>query len=283
MNILVTGGKGQLGKAISISNKNGMDRYFFVSHSDLDITNSYMVEGYIVKNKIDIIVNCAAYTDLTKCELYHRECNKINYIAVKQLLDICERHNIFLIHISTDFVYKDNIKPQAYEYSDTEPLTIYGKAKLNADTYIQGYGYKNYIILRPSWIYSTLTDNNFFMKLCNNQNNIINVVNNEYGTPTYAPFIAEIIIHLIESGKLDNLKNNIYNCCPSGVTSRYEYAKYFMNKLYPEKMINPIIINNPDIKRPEYVYMNCDKLFNQINIIQHPWTYYLDLCCQEYK
>lgn len=253
MNILVTGGRGQLGSELqnivldSQSNlKGAKDKYLFsarsedglesVSHTILDVTDKVAVRKCVVENDINLIVNCAAYTNVEGAEDDFVNADKVNRIAVGNLAEICLETGAQLIHISTDFVFDgtfpNNAPAKPYSEKDkTNPLSVYGSTKLAGEQAIINSG-ADYIILRTSWLYSSYGKN--FMKTMlrlmnrsiedknSEKKNIIKVVADQIGTPTYAADLASAIIYIISTRQ--HCKTGLYNFSNLGTASWYDFA-----------------------------------------------------------
>lgn len=163
-NILVTGCKGQLGNELRlvVVDKDKDNQYFFTDVLELDITDKNAVSTYMESNYIDIIINCAAYTNVDKAEDDKETADLINHIGVKNLAVACKVINGFLIHISTDYVF-DGTKNIPYtETDETKPLGVYGETKLRGENAVINSGC-NYVIIRTSWLDSSFGKN--FLKI----------------------------------------------------------------------------------------------------------------------
>lgn len=244
MNILVTGANGQLGKELQrIVEKNGngfadhttadKNYYIFAGHDDLDITKSETVKDYISKHYINVIVNCAAYTNVNEAETDEgwKEAYRINAIGAQNLSVAAKQNGCVLIHISTDFVF-DGEKGQPYKPTDrTRPLSKYGKSKIAGEEFLEQIGGR-YLVFRTSWLYSALSKNNFVYKIYDkivNGEERLNVVDDEVGCPTNARNLANFIYHIIEDNNAENRylsKTGIYHFCDNNCTDRYLFACY---------------------------------------------------------
>ena len=207
MKILVTGGKGQLGCEINkLSTNHNYDWLF----SDADTLNFYDLKNinvFLDKFMPDIIINCAAYTSVDSAEDNFELANTINHKAISLIAKWCNDNNCNLIHISTDYVYDGYSKTPYIEEDKTDPLNNYGKTKLFGDTACQKYNPSS-IIIRTSWLYSSY-GNNFVTNMINAMQNRdeIEVVNDQFGSPTYAADLASTILLLIKNKNHFNLKN----------------------------------------------------------------------------
>ena len=233
MNILVTGANGQLGNEMRIVSRKSADRYVFtdIAHTPgnetvhLDITDIEAVKAAVSEYDIDVIVNCAAYTNVDKAETDVDACRLLNAKAPENLsVAILEKSGI-LIHISTDYVFGGEIcDTPLTEGQPTSPSGIYGLTKLEGEELIQESGCRH-IIIRTSWLYSEFGRNflKTMLSLTSNKQSV-KVVNDQKGTPTYAMDLASVIFDIIENRKADN-HEGIYHYSNEGECTWYEFAK----------------------------------------------------------
>ena len=202
MNVLVTGSAGQLGRCIQdiINKTNVSNCYIFAAHNDLDISNQNDVNKYVSDNDIDVVINCAAYTNVDKAEDNYTDTMLINGYGPLWIAEAMQERNGFVIHISTDYVINSkNINtPISEENTQLYPENNYGKSKLFGEQCIQNKIDK-FVILRTSWLYSEY-GHNFLKTIYNklNGNAMMNVVNDQVGTPTYAGDLAQAIVDICE-------------------------------------------------------------------------------------
>jgi dTDP-4-dehydrorhamnose reductase len=224
-NILVTGSNGQLGNEfrLVVEEKDKINNYFYTDVADLDITNKNDVSKFLATNDINIVVNCAAYTNVDKAEDDTEKADLINHIGPKNLAEVCRERNGFLIHISTDYVF-DGTKNTPYtETDETKPLGVYGETKLKGENAIIDSGCE-YVIIRTSWLYSSFGHN--FLKTMQKltaEKESLKVVFDQIGTPTYAGDLAEVIYLIIQKNDTE-IKNQIYHFSNEGVCSWYDFA-----------------------------------------------------------
>lgn len=242
MNILVTGANGQLGKCIrdkvkSLKETENTYIYSDVVGSDdadteyLDIVDEEEVKKFVKNSHINVIVNCAAYTNVDKAENDYDTAAKINALAPRNLAEAALSVGAKLIHISTDYVFNGQTFFPYNEERMTLPTSVYGKTKVMGEEFIQQSGCK-YLIFRTAWLYSEY-GNNFvktMMRLFNEKDEL-NVVNDQIGTPTYAGNLADLIVNIVETmtpieGKdtIPLLENGIYHFTDEGVASWYDFA-----------------------------------------------------------
>lgn len=223
-NILITGAKGQLGSEIKkLTQESTANHYFYTDVDELDITNKAAVSTFVADNKIDIIINCAAYTQVDKAEDDHATAFLINTTAPQNLAQVAATSNATLFHISTDYVFDGNHSIPYTETDPTSPLGVYGKSKLHSEELIQLSGC-SHIIIRTSWLYSTF-GNNFVKTIgrLSKEKEQLKVVFDQVGTPTYAHDLATAILTIINSGQFKN-RNQTYHFSNEGVCSWYDFA-----------------------------------------------------------
>ena len=157
--ILVTGANGQLGRCLQkISKEYSDDAFFFKDSKELDIIDIDRIDALYMANDFEYCINCAAYTNVEQAEKKPELAFLVNAEGVKNLADVCNKYDVTLIHISTDYVF-DGEKESPYLPTDkTNPINQYGKSKLKGEEYIQEIMSK-YHIVRTSWLYSQFGKN----------------------------------------------------------------------------------------------------------------------------
>ncbi len=196
--VLVTGAKGQLGLAIQAYANNYPELSFvFTGKQDLDVTNEAQVHAFFKANAIDVCINAAAYTDVDKAEEETAAAYLINETAPRLLAEACKAHNVFLVHISTDYVF-DGTKGSPYTAEDMpNPINLYGASKLAGEQALAAVGGESCIV-RTSWLYSEY-GNNFQTKILAKAKvaPYLQVVSDLFGTPTYAPNLVVFLLNKI--------------------------------------------------------------------------------------
>lgn len=221
--ILITGAGGQLGRALQQAAAGSHDRYTAVSHSELDITDKRAVEDYLAAHRPDIIVNCAAYTDVERAESEPRRAMRVNAEAVADLADAAHECGARLIHFSSDYVFGGRPHTRAYTERDMPaPLSAYGRSKAGGESAAMRHG--DAIVLRTSWLYSPW-GRNFCRTIIGlaHRNSELRVVDDQIGTPTYAPDLAEMLVGIISGGAWRTM-SGIYNYSGEGQCSWYDFA-----------------------------------------------------------
>ena len=222
MNILVTGANGQLGT--SIRNIAGdVHNFLFTDVDILDITKYQDLTRFVYLHNIDIIINCAAYTNVDRAEQEPHLAQLINATAVENLAKVARQFDITLIHISTDYVFGGNDANIPYTESQaTAPLGVYGSTKLAGEQAIIASGCR-YIIIRTAWLYSPYGHNFLHTMLTlTAERDTLNVVFDQVGTPTFAIHLAQVIMHIIDTGQYN--KQGIYHYSNQGACSWYDFA-----------------------------------------------------------
>ena len=262
MKILIIGANGLLGKAVT----NELKEYQILTPTsvELNITKREETEKYILDNLPDIIINCAAYTNVDKAEEEKEHAYNINCVGTLNLARICNNYNITLIHISTDYVF-DGKKDINYSYkeddkSNLKPMTVYGITKLQGENNIINLC-KKYYILRTSWLFGD--GKNFIRTIIrlSKENSEINVVNNQFGNPTYTVDLAHIINQLI----MKEIPFGIYNATNLGSTNWYELAKKVLTYMKSDCNVNPISTQDLNRRaiRPKNSRLDITKLLKQ--------------------
>ena len=278
MKILVIGKNGQLGKCIkkAISYSNNSNKFFFVAKDIIDLSQNKSIESYFKKNLFDIIINCAAYTQVDKAEEEEDLANKINNLAVSQLAHIAKEQQAKLINISTDYVFDGKSNRPYTENDKANPINVYGKTKLLGEKAIREIMPTNAMIIRTSWVYSQ-HGNNFVknMMVLGKQREELNVVSDQIGSPTYAIDLAFVILKIIDSKYFheENQPTMTFHYSNTGVISWYEFAKEIFKQKNIDCRVNPILSKQyPTLaKRPKNTLMSNSKILATFKIESIFW------------
>ena len=274
--ILITGSNGQLGSEIrKLSVKITNLKFIFTDVEELDITNIESVINFFTLNKINFIVNCAAYTAVDKAETDLENAKKINILGVKNLSIISEENNIPIIHISTDYVFDGKNYRPYQEDAQTSPQSVYGETKLEGEKIIQKL--KNHIIIRTSWLYSTF-GNNFVKTILRigKQHKEIKVVFDQIGTPTNAADLADAIFQILQqsASNINNFHSGVYHYSNEGVCSWYDFAIQILQQANIKCKVNPVETNEfpTPAARPNYSVLNKNKIKKTFSIEIPYWA-----------
>ena len=221
MNILVTGANGQLGNEMQVlSEEHARHTYFFTDVQELDICDEQAVHEFVKSNRIDVIVNCAAYTAVDKAEDNRALCDKLNHVAPGYLAAAAEVCGTALIHISTDYVFDGTGHLPYTEEAAPCPNSVYGATKVAGEQAVMA-NCSRAIIIRTAWLYS-IYGNNFVktMLKLGQERDTLGVVFDQIGTPTYAYDLACAIFSAINRG----IVPGVYHFSNEGVCSWYDFT-----------------------------------------------------------
>ncbi len=223
--ILITGANGQLGSEIREMADNYPGLHFFATDiHNLDLSDKSKIAGFIDENKIDYIINCAAYTAVDKAEDDIKTCYLVNRDCVRNLAEAAAG-KAKIIHISTDYVF-DGKGNTPYKESDlTNPQSVYGKSKKEGEDVLMSSCPES-IIIRTAWLYSAF-GNNFVKTMIKlgRERDSINVVADQRGTPTYAADLAKAILDIILYSEKNNcFVSGIYHYSNEGACSWYDFC-----------------------------------------------------------
>ena len=283
MNILVTGANGQLGNEMQRVAKTSSNHYIFTDVAQLDITDREAVLRAVKDNSIQVIVNCAAYTNVDKAEDDRETADLINNKAVENLAIAARENDATLIHISTDYVFKGDRCTPCREDWETDPLGVYGITKLAGEKSIERTGCRH-IIIRTAWLYSPFGKN--FVKTMQKltaEKDSLKVVFDQVGTPTYAGDLADAIARIIETGQLG--KQGIYHFSNEGVCSWYDFAKEICELSGNTCNIQPCHSDEfpSKVKRPHFSVLDKTKIKDTFGIEVPYWKDSLKKCIRELK
>ena len=294
MNILVTGANGQLGNEIRIVAKQSQNNYYFsdiiaVSGVDthiLDITDANAVANYVKDNNINVVINCAAYTNVDAAEDNYDLAEKLNAEAPKILANCMKNVGGILVHISTDYVFgKEPYNTPCNENQTGTPTGVYGLTKLHGEENIKSSGC-NYLIIRTSWLYSEFGKN--FVKTMLNLTSTkpeLKVVFDQVGTPTYAYDLAKVIYEIVEQNKIIG-NEGIYHFSNEGVCSWYDFTVAIASMSGNTGCkIKPCHSNEfpSKVVRPSYSVLDKTKIKRTFGVEIPYWTVSLEKCIQNLK
>ena len=221
MRILVTGANGQLGNEMQVlAKENPQHTYYFTDVRELDICNKEAVWAYISEKRIEMIVNCAAYTAVDKAEDDPELAYKLNCEAPKELARAAQFHDAAMIQVSTDYVFDGTAHTPYTEECDPCPNSVYGTTKLEGEYAVLNNCEKSAVI-RTAWLYSTF-GNNFVKTMIRlgKERDSLGVVFDQIGTPTYANDLARAIYTIINKG----IVRGVYHFSNEGVCSWYDFT-----------------------------------------------------------
>ena len=280
MRILVTGANGQLGREMRIVSRDSRDSYIFTDVDELDITDVEAVRRFMDENKVDVVVNCAAYTNVEKAEEEEALAELINAKAVENIANACHDNGATLIHISTDYVFGGNEgNTPRNEEEPANPTGAYGRTKLHGEEAVANSKCKS-IIVRTAWLYSEYGTN--FVKTMRRltaEKDTVKVVFDQVGTPTYALDLARAIFLIIEERKFSG-NEGLYHYSNEGVISWYDFAKEICEQYGNKCNIMPCLSSEfpSKVKRPSYSVLDKSKIKNSFDITIPYWKESLTNC-----
>ncbi len=285
MNILVTGANGQLGNEMRRLGAVSPNNYIFTDVAELDITDAAAVMSAVKAASIDIIVNCAAYTNVDKAESDEATAELINATAVANLAAAMKEVDGTLFHVSTDYVFGSEGNTPRTEDMPLNPLGVYGRTKLHGEQAIVESGCKA-LIFRTAWLYSEF-GNNFLktMMRLTAEKEQLNVVFDQVGTPTYAGDLALAIFSIIEAGVYPG-NEGVYHFSNEGVCSWYDFAVEIAAAAgNTQCRINPCHSSEfpSPVTRPPYSVLDKTKIKNTFDIDIPHWRESMEYCIKRIK
>ena len=284
--VLITGAYGQIGLFITHKFKQAGWQVYATSHSELDICDEDAVREAVFTIRPQLIINAAAYTAVDQAEKEPRLVHQINAVAPGYLSAAAAEAGAVIIHISTDYVF-DGSKQGAYLETDLpHPLNVYGASKLVGELQVIAAN-PHHIILRTSWVFSE-QGKNFVKTMLSlaQQRKTLNIINDQYGGPTYAGDIADTLLVIANHVTGTRLFSGwgIYHYCGQPVVNWYQYAK----AIFAHALQSGVISTLPEVNaisssqysslavRPLNSFLNCSKIKTVFGISQPDWQASLD-------
>jgi len=278
--IWLIGNKGMLGNDVEkLLKERGLT--YWASDKEADISDYKVLEKFGKDKKIKWIINCAGYTKVDKAEEEIDETFRINKDGVRNIALFSAKRQIRLIHISTDYVFDGRQERGAAAYKEgdkTNPINIYGKSKLAGEEEIKNI-LEKYFIIRTAWLYG-LQGNNFIYIMLRlfKERNLVKVVEDQWGSPTYTADLSGAILKIIED---DSVSYGIYHFTNEGMTSWYEFARAIYKKakrlglIEDNKKVEIQPIKTEDYptaaRRPRYSVLSKEKIKREFNLKIRNW------------
>ena len=288
MKVLITGAKGQVGTEVALAFKNSGHRVIALSSQDLDITNENQVKQVLGQHQdSQFIINCAAYTAVDKAESEPEQAYAINALGLKYLATQAQVYHMPIIHLSTDYVF-DGEKSSAYtEEDETNPNSIYGKTKLQGETFLQSIS-AQHIVLRVSWVFGRF-GHNFVKTMLRlfSERSELGVVDDQKGCPTAAQDIAQVILKLCVHNLQHDAKWGVYHYCNMPETTWFKFSKqiYKLAELSKSCLIKPIDTKDypTPAKRPKNSVLSTAKIRRDFGIQTASWEVALKFVLAELR
>jgi len=274
MKILVTGINGQVGWEVVRKGVQSGYKIIGLNREALDITNANAVSRIIEKNSPDVVINCAAYTQVDKAEVEKEKCWQVNQNGPAFLAASCSSQNIPLIHLSTDYVFDGDSQKPYTESSPISPLGEYGRSKAAGEEEVR-LRLERHLIIRTSWVYG-LHGRNFVKTILQlgQEKDELKVVADQIGCPTFAGDLASGLLAVCKQIQPGNMICwGTYHCCGSTSVTWYQFALHILElarKYHVVKVKRILPITSEEypaaVRRPNYSVMNCEKIHNAFGI-----------------
>jgi len=272
--ILIVGADGQLGQSfVNEFEKQGLN-FLALKSMDLDITDFHKVKELIINYNPNYIINCAAYNNVDKAEEEWKKAYMVNAWAVKNLAILSENIDSTLVHYSTDYVFSGE-KNKPYDIGDEpDPISAYGKSKALGESFVRDFA-KRYYLIRLSAVFGSNPNASFPLKLLSwaKDKDALEIVDDQIFSPTFVDDVVIATIDLIKTGQF-----GLYHMTNQGHCSRYEFAKYILNKINWEGRCFPVA--SSEIKslanRPKFSVLDNFPLKNIIGYDLPNWKGSID-------
>jgi dTDP-4-dehydrorhamnose reductase len=287
-NVWVTGANGQVGGELKHLVESGRApegmRFYFTDRNEVDITDADAVRAFIEREHIDTVVNCAAYTLVDAAETNPQKAFAVNKDAVESLATLAKEKGLWLIHISTDYVFGGEHHTPIKEDAPVDPQGVYAASKLAGEEAIRRIAPEHAVIVRTSWVYSS-EGSNFVhtMRRVASRRKCLDVVCDQIGTPTYARDIADMLLRILEAGEEATPKEpTIYHFSNEGSCSWYDFAQAIFELSGIRCEVNPIPTEAyPTLaKRPSYSVLDKTKIKKTYGLEIPYWRDSLKACIE---
>ena len=252
LKVWIVGAEGQIGEAINEVLDPLEIEALNTDKNELDITQTDEVLRFGEIHRPDVIINCAAVTDVELCEREPEHAFRVNALGARNLSIVARKTGAKMVQLSTDDVF-DGLASKPYtEFDETAPRTVYGKSKLAGERYVKEFTHKHFII-RSNWVYGK--GNNFVNRVlaAADAGQSLSVAEDQYGSPTSAKDLAGIILYLIMTNEYGT-----YHATCKGVCSRYEFAQEILRLAGRQEQLNPVPTPQSDLSsaRPAYAVLD---------------------------
>ncbi|HRH60652.1 MAG TPA: dTDP-4-dehydrorhamnose reductase [Chitinophagaceae bacterium] len=282
--ILISGSNGQLGKELqdAVASNNNFN-FIFCSREEMDITNFIALEKKFDEVQPTFFINAAAYTAVDKAETEQEAAYTNNAEAVGNIARLCSRFQTKLIHVSTDYVFNGQSNVPYKEDDNCDPVNYYGYTKWLGEK-LALENNDNTIIIRTSWVYSAY-GNNFVKTMLRlmKERKEINVVNDQFGSPTYAKDLSEAILQIVQQQLQNkNTATGIFHFSNDGIINWYDFATEIKNLMGFDCVIHPIASSQykTAAKRPAYSGLSKEKIQRVYGIQLQDWKKSLQICLE---
>ena len=281
MRVAVIGKKGQLARALQDEVQTAS--YYFIGSEQLDITDAKAVHSYFKQHSFDVIINCAAYTNVDGAEDEKAAAKALNHTAITHLVEQCKMHQMRLIHISTDYVFDGKATAPYKEDATCDPISVYGQTKRGGELEILQSDI-DALIIRTTWLYSAYGHNfvKTMLKLAAS-NAHLKVVSDQIGRPTYANDLAEALITLVNRTQEWPKGASIYHFSNSGQCSWADFARaiFKAQKLEVEVKNCDSTAFPTKARRPQFSVLDLRKIQSHFQLVPRSWEEALAACLKQ--
>ena len=272
MRIGVIGKFGQLARSLQYISKDSTHELLFISQSEIDILSKASVEAHLLDIQPEVLINCAAYTAVDAAEDDPEGAEALNASAVQNLVEVCTALNVFLIHVSTDYVFDGTSSKPYSEEDHCNPQSVYGHSKRRGELHVLNAEYPG-VVVRTSWLYSPF-GKNFYKTIRQRVESkaALKVVNDQYGVPTSALDLARALLYLAENhNKIQ--QSEIFHIRNTGPTTWFDFAGAIGKAIDPNHAIEPVNSTAfvTKAKRPSYSVLSTEKLEIKLGYTMRPW------------
>ncbi|MBR5464919.1 MAG: dTDP-4-dehydrorhamnose reductase [Alistipes sp.] len=279
MVIWVTGAEGQLGRSLQRLCHASSERWLFTDR-EVDLTDRERVFSFVQREQVDVIINCAAYTDVERAEEEEEQAYAVNATAVGYLAEAAKVRDALLIHISTDYVFMGGCCALLTEQSQPNPINAYGRTKLAGEELIRQSGC-HYMIFRTAWLYSPYGKNfvKTILRLASERSQI-RVVNDQIGSPTSALDLAAALLTVVHEGRF---VEGLYHYTNLGECSWWEFAREILRLAKSPVEVTPCSSADYPTRalRPKNTVLDKTKVQQQLGISIPHWKISLEQCLDE--
>ncbi len=268
MKTLITGANGQLAGEFQRLLENYPHEVAALDRESLDISNDDHINKAFSAHAPDIVLNCAAYNLVDRAEEDFKSAFRVNAQGVRNLALACKKTNALLVHFSSDYVF-DGKKEDFYtEEDETNPINNYGKSKLSGENFLKEET-DNFLLFRVSWVFGE-GQQNFLSKFLEwaKQKRVLKIVYDQISVPTFTRDIAHLTMFAINKGL-----RGVYHLTNSGYASRYEVARFFIERRGMDNLILPVRSDSfpSPAKRPYFSAMSNLKLSQALDVHIPHW------------
>lgn len=268
-----------MGRAIIEVAQGSTNSYIALSSDEADICDAEAMERLLMVHNAEIVINCAAYTDVERAESDAEGAERVNHHGVATLAEVCNRHSVKLIHISTDYVFGgDEERTTPYTTDDSPaPINNYGRSKAHGE--IAALRAEGGVVIRTSWLYAPWGKNfcRTILRIADEQEQI-SVVDDQRGTPTSALSLARAIVGLIDSNTIEHLAG-VYHYTDGGEATWYDFAKEIVRLAGARCRVKPCLSQERATiaARPRYSVLDKSRIIAAGATIR-PWQETLKEC-----